>query len=244
MAQDPRKFKYSSDYPQPMVGYKGEFPIYAEGPGTTTTKVKHNLPYTPLLVGKWSAVQDFSVCQEIGGGVGVDNTVLNVYADSTYIYCNLLAGAATTRYVRLIGFVPPDYSGTAGVISTNSKFNFNTDDEYLGVYKQAKFNAGTFYVQHDLGYCPQCKVWSKYQTYIYTGNYPNGQGSSRESKTLLGTMPPLVTVKYNGKYELQNGASTSKYMGIWAIYNPSDQTISAPSGSTNEGYYHIYTEEA
>lgn len=245
MFQDARNFKYSSDYAGPFIVYKNDkLEIKALGRGTTTTKVAHGLGFAPLLAGVWSASADFNAAQDISSGSGIDNTSLRVFADDTYIYCNLLAAEAKTRYVKLIGFMNPEYNGDSGTISTESTFNLDSDNEYIGIAKQGVAEEGEYFVEHDLGYAPLCKVWNVTNDYEYIGNYPYGSGSSRSPITnVLYPMVSTVTLRKDGRYELYN-ATSKEYLGFTAYYNPENGQLEHTGYTTGRNYYHIYTEEA
>lgn len=245
MTQDARNFKYSSDYAGPFIVYKNEkLEIKALGQGSTTTKVEHGLGFAPLLAGVWSVSSDFAVAQDISSGSAIDNTILNVYTDDKYIYCNLLASAAKTRYVKLIGFMNPEYNGDSGTISTESTFNLDSDNEYIGIAKQGVTKEGEYFIEHGLGYVPLCKVWSVTNAYEYVGNYPYGSGSSRtQIRNVLYPVVSTVTIRKDGRYELYN-ATTKEYLGFIAYYDPSNGQLEPTGYTAGKNYYHIYTEEA
>ena len=241
MAQDPRKFRFSSDYPLPWVVYKKEFNVSTTATGTTTTKFKHNLPYTPLLFGKVASNSNFSDAQEIGNSSSVGNNYMWLFADSTYVYFNLLATSGQTIYVRVMGFANPSYDGDIASLPTSSKFDLNTDEDYLGVYMQGTISSA--YIEHNLPYIPQSRVWNIGDNYEYTGVYGTGQSGTRSTvHNTVYVQPAVVYVRNDGKYELINSA-TDKYLGFWAVYNPNNKSISS-AGTTPSGYYQIYTEEA
>jgi hypothetical protein len=229
--QDARNFSYSTDYPSPFVVYKGNFPIKSLGRGSTTTKVEHKLGFTPLIVGLWSETEDFAVAHDLASG----ESPLYVFADDTYIYCNVLSSHdAFTWYVRIIGFANPDHEGDSGVISSNATFNFSTDNDYIGCIQGSTDQA---YVMHSLGYTPQSQVWVVGDNFVYTGNYPDGSGSSRT--TAHNTIMPeasFISLRKDGRYELLN-ATPIGALGFAAYYNPSTGTIDPKSTFTPTKHY-------
>lgn len=169
MVQDARKFQYSSDYPQPIVTYRNDVTLTGHaGQDVELVTINHGLPYVPLLVGRISEYADFRTSQDVEMVGYDDRTYIELYADATKIYLLFvhLDKTAINRYVRLLGFVPPNYDGDITPIQNNSKFRFNTDDNYLGVYKQGTLTAGANTIAHNLGYAPQARAWALVRRHV------------------------------------------------------------------------------
>lgn len=170
MVQDARKFKYSSDYPQPLVVYRNQFTLTAPaGSDVALIRFKHNLPYAPLIIGKRSDTSDFAVSQDINSVGYDDRNYVEYYVDSEYINFLFvhLDKTLATMYVRVLGFAPPDYDGDITLIQNDSTFRLNTDNDYLGVYKQGTLTQQTGnQVSHGLGYAPQARAWNLVHRYV------------------------------------------------------------------------------
>lgn len=174
MFQDPRKFKFSSDYPLPYFTYQLNRTIVATS-SSSTVQIPHNLPFIPMLIGYWGRNSDLSDSSDIGAAVYVDNgqiggTIikLNARADNNNIYLDVNngPGSPVTIYVKLYAYVPPDYDGNATAVTDSTNFLFSTDYNYLEL---AKVGTTTDHddaveIQHGLNYVPQCKLWKKYKS--------------------------------------------------------------------------------
>ena len=230
---DPRKFLYNSDYPMPYLAYFQPC-NYTVG-GTEyykTVSFAHGLPFTPLLLGQWSIVAggDFSVAYDLSietprfsGGqplvakiAGADNT--NIYLDMTNN-----TGSDLTFYYRLAGFAPPDYTGEVESVEDATRYQFNSDFNYLKIYKAGSETVSvgnTISITHDMGYIPQTRTWREEQIYV-SGN----------AQTAV--CPMNATVTANG------------FLG--AAISDADLTLSNTDGSSTQGdvkfYYHIYADE-
>lgn len=242
MVQDARNFKFSSDYPMPIVAYQKDVTIVKTSSGDTkTTKIEHGLPFRPLVLGKYSENEDFSTAVEVGNMVAYNNTLCWVFSDDKYIYINLTSNSAVTRYVRLIGMVPPDYNGDTDTISTNTNFLLDTDNNYAGcisgVADTTVDGDNGYYVYHGLGYCPQAKIWEETYDTEYT------DGGSTTVYNVLETNPSYIDRLEDGRYRLTS-AVTDNYLAIAAYYNPTTGAISPNDVTDHKTYYQIYTEEA
>ena len=249
MVQDPRNFNFNSDYQMPVVAFQKEFTITTTGRGSATTKIKHNLPFAPLVLGKFSTTSDFSVSQEIGTGAYLDNSMVWAFADSEYIYCNSLCSGPITRYVKIVGLIPPDYNGAAIGIETDTNYKLDTDNEYIGciqgVANVTVDGLNSLIVRHGFGYCPQSKVWIVTDSYEYIGNYVYGESGERVLvNNVTAEYTSSVDMELDGTYDL-SASTTEDFLCISGIYNPNDGSITPPgSTSLTTAYYHIYTEEA
>jgi hypothetical protein len=232
MVQDARKFQYSSDYPQPLVTYRNQITLNAPtGETETLIKVAHGLPYVPLFLGKVSEYSDFRTCQDITSEVGSDSNTTFMWADATYFYFIIFhqSNVAVTEYVRVVAFVPPDYTGDISLVTNDTKFRFNSDYDYVGLYKQGTLEAGSqTVVSHDLGYAPQCRAWTRSNVYI-----PDRPDIDFYA---YGTVSPGITTYTNsGVTAFSSVATNSEY--IIARRSDGQEYL-------DKTYYHIYTLEA
>lgn len=239
MVQDARNFKYSSDYPMPLVTYRQEFTISAPtGDTAYLIKEEHHLPYTPLVLGKWSSSQDFTQAQDISSVEGDDTAILHVLSDDTYIYFVIFKNPSksVTRYVRLIGFVPPDYNGDIQPITNDSLYRFDSDYDYIGLYKQGILNEQTGgMVTHGLGYIPQCKAWAKGDIDITT------QGGQVISVTGFSLIEPSINRYANtGRLAYFSVSTKDKFIAQGKDIEDEDYSLNPE----DKIYYHIYTKEA
>lgn len=235
MVQDARNFKYSSDYPMPLVTYRQEFTISVpSGQGVVLVREKHNLPYAPLVLGKWSNSQDFTTAQDVSSVADVDGTELYLYTDEEYIYFLVFKqpSISATRYVRVMGFVPPDYNGDIQLTPNDSLYRFDSDNDYIGLYKQGILNEQTGgMVTHGLGYIPQCKAWQKQE--INTGQGINFTG--------YGLTEPDISYYYNtGRLEYTSISTVDKFIAYGRDIENEDYSLNPE----DKIYYHIYTKEA
>lgn len=231
MAQDARKFKYNSDYPQPLVVYRQQFTLAPTTPvDPVLFKFEHHLPYTPLVIAKASFNSDFSTSSDIstGGNLGI-HSPMEILADATYIYIILFPdNNMTINYVRVIGYAPCDFDGNISTVQNDSSFRFNSDYDYAGCI-QGKLTQGELMeVNHNLGYAPQCRSWS-WNSISIPGTSIDVSGYSASSYSAI--------TRYSSGVRLYQDVSTSSQ---YIIYKRSD-------GESRVGqkpiYYHIYTLE-
>lgn len=219
MAQDPRNFLYSTDYPMPLFTCKfiGSAVLSS---GFGNTKFKHNLPYIPLLVGQWDTSTNFNTSHDITSTTfQSDVASVTVYADSTYIYLNYYAPSSVTIYYRLWGFTPTDYTGNVTPISDDSKFIFDTDYQYMKLAKTGKVLANqSTTITHNLGFVPLARVWK-------INEYGTGQG-----QTVQGLGPETSSIDASSGNKNAIVDSSKLYIG---------DIISG-----GYAYYHIYGNEA
>lgn len=229
--QDPRKFAYSSDYQMPIVGYRNEFTItVSPNEGSKITKIAHGLPYMPLLLGKVSDTQNFSSAQDITSDTTISNTTIAVCSDSTYIYVSTYSSesAAKTFYVRVVGFVPPDYEGDLSFISNDTSYRFNSDNNYPKIYAQGVLDQNTGgAVVYSLGYIPQCKAWMYYD-YFSSGDF------------VCIDITPGITEYSNGRIRYESIVVGDKFIAYGRDIRYDDYSLDQDV----KIYYHIYTEEA
>lgn len=181
MAQKPNRFLFSSDYPTPYLILDKTISFTAKKAsggvwGQTKYKVKHNLPFIPMLLGYWSTSSNYVPSYDISTrNVEFSSTALQGFyhfkytadfsADDTYIYVDVdnYTNSDVIVYAKLTGLAPFDYNGNLPIVQDKSDFNLNTDFNYKKIYQQGKVDiaASNFKVtvNHNLGYVPQCKAW-------------------------------------------------------------------------------------
>lgn len=153
----------NSHYDTPWIVYKQEFQIAVEQYGYANVARPHGLPFIPLLIGQWSDNGNFSPAYDLSVDTpdytsGQPRIAAYVSADATNIHFNLTNNENTkTFYFRLMAYAPPDYKGDVTPVEYNSPFRYNSHYRYLKIFK-AGSASGT--VSHDLGYIPQCRIWS------------------------------------------------------------------------------------
>lgn len=174
MVQDPKKFEFTSDYPSPYFVYQLSYRIVATG-STATAQIAHNLPFIPMLVGYWGRNSNLSDSTDIGAAVYIDNgqvggtnIQVEAKADSSKVYLTVTngPGSPVTIYVKLYGYLPPDYDGDASAVMDDTNFLFNSDYNYLEL---AEVGTTTDHddaveINHSLGYTPQVRLWKKYRS--------------------------------------------------------------------------------
>lgn len=236
MIQDARHFKYSSDYPQPLVVYKNQFTISAAQDTVSLTKIEHHLPYIPLALGKWSETQDFVTAQDISTTEPIGDTpTIIMRADATYFYFVLFnnSHSAVTRYVKVAAFAPPDYEGDIEIASNDTKFRFDSDNDYLELYQQGTLTRDTGgAVYHSLGYIPQCRAWAWGNTSV------GSAGIDIDGFALVDSS--IIKYANTGRLEYNSIATKDKFIAYAYDADAQDYEI---VGSKSKIYYHIYTKE-
>lgn len=224
MKQDPRNFSFSSDYPMPYFIYKASATVTAASRGTSTEKVAHGLPFTPLFVGQWSPTDKFEITHDITTQTAISATYCWVFADDTYIYFRQFNGTDNTNtiYVRVWCYPTPEYNGHLDALSDETAFNFDSDYTYLGIYKAGYIDSDnqTHVIPHGLGYVPQCKVWCGGQFAV--------DGSSSFVKAIA-----LVSSNYETDRPMPN-----------YVVDKNNLTIGTTYKIDGKIYYHIYSNEA
>jgi hypothetical protein len=224
MEQEPRNFQFSSDYPMPYFIYKTEQSVAVPSTGTNTVIVPHGLSFIPLLVGQWSPNQNFDVTHDITNSASVDMVYVWCFADDTNIYIRQFNGTdhASTVYVKIYAYAPPEYNGDLQPLSDETAFNFDTDYTYLGIFKAGYIESDNqeHIIPHDLGYVPQCKIWCGGQYAV------DGRG---ELVPAIGPQSSYVDYTRN----LPN-----------YVIDENNLTIGMTYATDGKIYYHIYTNEA
>lgn len=175
MIQNPSHFKFSSDYVVPNVAYSIEDTVRNntghEYDGLK--KITHNLGYTPLVFGVWSTQSDFSVSSGIvtpGGDSGEIGGKFEVIATDQYIYISAYdedwsgdtpVYTPHTYYFKIYAYAPPEKADSVAPKEDDTKFLFNTDDNYLQLVHFGKItpSSGQLYFNHNLGYTPVYLAW-------------------------------------------------------------------------------------
>lgn len=195
------KFLFDSDYPMPYLTYFGTTTQTVGGMEYyKTAQIAHNLPFTPLLIGQWSTSADFSISYDLAMSIpqflgGQPSIASIVGADSSSIWFDLTnnTGSDVTFYYRLAAFSPPSYSGMVDAVDGAGNYKFNSDFNYLKIYRQGMTSVSSSTVAtiaHDLGYVPQSRIWNEQNLYLGGANRTilSPMSSSRSSYGLLGGM--------------------------------------------------------
>lgn len=171
MAQDPRKFIVSSDYPMDFIIWNSEGEVTSQNLSPTTYTIAHGLPYTPLVFGQFSldngnswlplGINDFFT-NKIDIYSESDNT--NVYIHFTY----LQSGTKTAKF-RVWAFAPANASGIIQTPQQSSNvFHLDTDFNYSKLVHAGEWTIETgdrkTIYQHGLGYIPEVMAWLETNT--------------------------------------------------------------------------------
>lgn len=194
--------------------------------------IKHNLPFTPLIVGQWSTNHNFSPAYDLSTQIPIfygssqPPFVVDIGADNNNIYINCQHNNqfATTFFFRLTGFMPPDYEGLIANVEDSTNFRLNSDFNYLKILEQRKViveaNANLA-INHNLGYIPQAKVWRAGQV----GNYSQGFHNC--------VIPQATSKSLNNDGLLGALLNESQFIICNKPNNPTRSVF----------YYHIYGDE-
>ena len=171
MAQDPRHFLFSSDYPMPVLVWEYKNGVIA-GVGSYQNRsvtINHGLGFTPLLIGVWSTNSNFNpsfdICNYIGTGAFNQDIQLNACcADNTSVFVEAfnLSTGVKDLYFRLMAYAPPDWTGNTPKVGDTTHFELSTDYNYPKIVKSGVVDitsGQTQDIEHNLGYIPQVKVW-------------------------------------------------------------------------------------
>lgn len=212
---DARRFLFNSNYETPALILNMSFSlVVGKGhydkdvgfiqPGSADTTIAHNLPFVPLIIGQWSLNSNFEPCYDIcnadidifrNGETGFYPRVsISISANNTNIEfsgLNAYTDRSVTIYVRLTGFVPPDYYGNIEPVQDTSDFQFSTDYNYpklylSGVVNFAQSSPKTQSVDHNLGYVPLARVWYRYTSNGLTYVEPSFYDTSYDGEDFYG----------------------------------------------------------
>lgn len=232
---DVRHFAYSSDYTLPCFVYKVEDSV-TNTAGTILggcKKFRHNLPFTPILVGVWSTSGDFSTSYNIGEErfLQGDGNGFVAFADDTYVYVKGIVSndQPTTFFYKLYSYCPVDYSGEVEPINDVSTFNFDTDYVYLQVLAEGKVLANgskTHEIDHNLGYLPIFKIWRTVNIDFWEDGL----------QTIRGLCPSVSYAYPTETPSMWNAVDRQKLYITWYEDRSLDQNDYA--------YYQIYSNEA
>lgn len=225
---DPRKFRYSSDYPMPFMVFSRTYSFSAGSWGYATQTIPHGLPFLPLIVGQWSTNSNFSPAYDLAleypnfsGGQPSTAIVAGADATNIYFYMTNNLSSQQTFYFRIAAFAPPGYAGLATAVDDNTPYKFNSDFNYLKIFaagSQTVAARSDVVINHNLGYIPQTRLWREYTTPVL-GNTPvvAPMNSQRQPDGVLGAKV----------------STTQLTLGNWPAFG-SDST---------QFYYHIYADE-
>lgn len=209
MAQTPKNFVFSSDYPTAYITYIVVKSINVSHNQSFTLEFNHGLDYIPLLDGYWSDYSDFRDTNVLSpSALGTPDSDIYFYvsanSEKVAITGYYQGDGSKTIYIKLWGFTPTDYNGQASPVYDNTSFMLDTDYAYLSLYAAGTTPAdsGTTEIIHNLGYVPQFKIWQRYEdlngvtwvrqyfeTNIYKYNTGTTVGSSYADKEKLYVVP-------------------------------------------------------
>lgn len=175
MAQDARHFLLTSDYPSPFFAYKLTTQLtvpLGEYFNAAHVYIKHNLPYTPLLVGQWSTNSNFNPAYDISNDMPIwvgsePELAISIGADSTYVRISAshTRSSAQTFYFRLFAMLPPDYAGdVTTTVSDSTKFYLDSEANYPKILNTGSVTLNyraSANIAHNLGYLPQMRLWKE-----------------------------------------------------------------------------------
>lgn len=176
-----KKMKFTSDYPIEKVMFLTSGS--ASVPNSTVDltpgiSIPHGLPFTPLPEIVWSNTSDFSIANVRGDSAYNSSAFTTgagqlyaVSADATNVYITRYnnSGSTQTLYYRITCLAPSDASEESVVnFTANSadKFVFNSDYNYMKLFKAGKLTSGSNTYAHGLGYIPRVRAW-----YGLSGSY-------------------------------------------------------------------------
>ena len=162
---DPRRFIFNSDFPIDHVVYIREVDVPFSSSGV---EIGHNLGFTPLLMGLFSA-DNWASSMPIDTPASSGDNVGNVQVESNRYSIKLINYGRLNRpiKVRLFGLMPSDVNVDVSPPQVRySRFNFNTDFNYSKLVKAGVFNTHwnsgeNIVYHHGLGYIPEVEVWQE-----------------------------------------------------------------------------------
>lgn len=173
-------------------------------------KFAHNLSFAPLIDGVWSFASDFSESRSLIDAhlpylSGMATIDVVVASDDTYIYIQLYNGefpyTQRTFYLKLWGYRYPNTTEETLYVTDNSNFNFNTDFNYLKVYKTGVIDvppSTSSSIEHNLGFAPRVLVWSRYLSGgtpdVYTESFSKFRTEVNENNIFI--KPLSVNMRY------------------------------------------------
>lgn len=162
-------FRVNSDYDTPWIVWKNESQFTSGASEYWAQKtIAHGLPFTPLIFGMWATNSNFLPSYDLTddaptyAGSGQPSFAFSAYADANNVVASLdnNTGSALTFYLRIMGFAPPEYTGSISPVDFASAFSYNSDHNYQKLVSQGKLG-GNGSVSHNLGYRPQVRAWEK-----------------------------------------------------------------------------------
>nr|DAJ29233.1 MAG TPA: hypothetical protein [Caudoviricetes sp.] len=162
---DPRRFIFNSDFPIDHVVYIREVDVPFSSSGV---EIGHNLGFTPLLMGLFSA-DNWASSMPIDTPASSGDNVGNVQVESNRYSIKLINYGRLNRpiKVRLFGLMPSDVNVDVSPPQVRySRFNFNTDFNYSKLVKAGVFNTHwnsgeNIVYHHGLGYILEVEVWQE-----------------------------------------------------------------------------------
>jgi hypothetical protein len=176
------------------------------------------------VIGQWSPTDKFEVTHDITSYSSVGVIYCWTFADETNIYVRQFNGSydSSTIFVKLWAYPNPEYNGHSDSVSDSTAFNFDSDYNYLGLFKSGVIEGDDqiHVIPHNLGYVPQCKVWDS-AIFVIDG----GDGS------VMATGPAASRI--------DTSDPSPRY-----VVDENNLTIGKAYALDGKIYYHIYINEA
>lgn len=230
MTQDARKFLLTSDYPIPILVWKGETSLtvpVGQYFNAAHKSIAHGLPFTPWLIGQWSTNSNFQPAYDLANDMPIftgtqPDLMILAGADSTHIRLSAMhtASSSKTFYFRFFAFLPPDYTGDYNnPLGDTTNFTLNSEFNYPKLFSSGTITVpdeSTKTVAHNLGYVPQVRAWRQIETgpfddYTINWNILIPMNNGYYSEGLLGVAADTANVKF-GACNQYGSSITYKYM--------------------------------
>jgi hypothetical protein len=108
-------------------------------------------------------------------------------------------------YYRIFGFEPTTSNAKLGATKEHARvFTINTDNNYRKLYQKGCVKAGnSLFLQHNLGYVPQCKIWVHTGSGYISGDISTWLDNLTITKDLISfTVPTQNDNKWEAHYRV------------------------------------------
>lgn len=184
---DPRDFLINTDYEmdkivfvtEGMIQIDGDAQIIGSGDKREEKNILHGLPFNPLVFGICADNKEMKNAKSMpfntdfwfpGGGtpVYIDSKVyLGVYTMGPNIVVRYQINSTVTNpkpyYYRIYAFEPTTSNVKIGATKNHAgTFLLDSDHNYRKLFKKGSARAGEqVFIEHNLGYIPQCMFWNE-----------------------------------------------------------------------------------
>ena len=166
-------FHLNTDYPTDKIIYRQTVPVTVAAFTMSNIIVPHGVGFMPLAVGNYSPSATMSPLYSVNTapmptGFMLYDTALSSDNTNIYIDARNNTAASVTLYFNVYGYAPaniPDSTMATFTANDSDRYLINTETNMTKLLLDGVTafipDTQSFTISHNLGYLPQCIVWSE-----------------------------------------------------------------------------------